>query len=143
MIQPITFAQGKHILDTVPGSTLVDVRTEDEYGAEHAAGAVLLPLEDIEDADLDSILPNKDAPVLLYCRTGRRSALAAAQLFDQGYTRLYDLGGLNGWPYGMEYGLLCPYGIITTNRKSPVYQGFSAIWQGFSSFSKPKNRAAK
>ena len=104
MIQPITFAQGKHILDTVPGSTLVDVRTEDEYGAEHAAGA--LPLEDIEDADLDSILPNKDAPVLLYCRTGRRSALAAAQLFDQGYTRLYDLGGLNGWPYGMEYGLL-------------------------------------
>ena len=106
MIQPITFAQGKHILDTVPGSTLVDVRTEDECGAEHAAGAVLLPLEGIEDADLDSILPNKDAPVLLYCRTGRRSALAAAQLFDQGYTRLYDLGGLNGWPYGMEYGLL-------------------------------------
>ena len=103
MIQPITFAQGKHILDTVPGSTLVDVRTEDEYGAEHAAGAVLLPLEDIEDADLGSILPNKDAPVLLYCRTGRRSALAAAH---QGYTRLYDLGGLNGWPYGMEYGLL-------------------------------------
>ena len=38
---------------------------------------------------------------------------------------------------------LCPYGIITTNRKSPVYQGFSVIWQGFSSFSKPKNRAAK
>ena len=37
----------------------------------------------------------------------------------------------------------CPYGIITTNRKSPVYQGFSVIWQGFSSFSKPKNRAAK
>ena len=42
MIQSITFAQGKHILDTVPGSTLVAVRTEDEYGAEHAAGAVLL-----------------------------------------------------------------------------------------------------
>ena len=38
---------------------------------------------------------------------------------------------------------VCPYGIITTNRKSPVHQGFSVIWQGFSSFSKPKNRAAK
>ena len=38
---------------------------------------------------------------------------------------------------------VCPYGIITTNRKSPVYQGFSVIWQGFSSFSKPKNQAAK
>ena len=38
---------------------------------------------------------------------------------------------------------VCPYGIITTNRKSPVYQGLSVIWQGFSSFSKPKNRATK
>ncbi len=38
--------------------------------------------------------------------SGSSTALAAAQLFDQGYTRLYDLGGLNGWPYGMEYGLL-------------------------------------
>ena len=38
---------------------------------------------------------------------------------------------------------VCPYGIITTNRKSSVYQGFSVIWQGFSSFSEPKNRAAK
>ena len=45
--------------------------------------------------------------------------------------------------YTGEDGLLYPYGIITTNRKSPVYQGFSVIWQGFSSFSKPKNRAAK
>ena len=106
MIQSISFAQGKHILDTVPGSTLVDVRTEDEYAAEHAAGAILLPLDDIEDADLDAILPDRKAPVLLYCRTGRRSALAAAMLFDMGYEILYDLGGLNGWPYGMEYGLL-------------------------------------
>jgi len=37
----------------------------------------------------------------------------------------------------------CPYGIITTNRKSPVFQGFSVIRQGFSSFSNPKNQAAK
>lgn len=106
MIRAISFAQGKHILDTVPGSTLVDVRTEDEYAVEHAAGAVLIPLDDIEDMDLEELLPDKKAPVLLYCRTGRRSALAAAQLFDKGYENLYDLGGLNGWPYGMEYGLL-------------------------------------
>ena len=38
---------------------------------------------------------------------------------------------------------LFPYGIITTNRKSPVYQGLSVIWQGFSPFFKPENRAAK
>ena len=106
MIHAISFEDGKRILDTYPGSVLLDVRTEDEYAVEHAAGAKLLPLDEIEDADLSELLPDKKAPVLIYCRTGRRSALAAAQLFDLGYTRLYDLGGLNGWPYGMEYGLL-------------------------------------
>lgn len=105
MIQFISFAAGKKILDTVPGAKLVDVRTEDEYTAEHAAGALLLPLDDIDDLDVEDILPDKDAPVVLYCRTGRRSALAAAKLYDLGYERLYDLGGLNGWPYGMNFGM--------------------------------------
>ena len=106
MIRAISFEDGKKILGTVPGAVLLDVRTEDEYAVEHAAGAKLLPLDDIEDADLPALLPQQDAPILIYCRTGRRSALAAAQLMDRGYENLYDLGGLNGWPYGMEYGLL-------------------------------------
>lgn len=105
MIRAISFEEGKRILDTYPDATLLDVRTEDEYSTEHAAGAVLLPLEEIEGTDVTQILPSPSAPVLLYCRTGRRSALAAARLFELGYTNLYDLGGLNGWPYGMEYGL--------------------------------------
>ena len=109
MIDYISFEEGKHILDTCPGSVLLDVRTEEEYGIEHAAGAVLLPQEDLEtmdEGDILDVLPDLDAPVLLYCRTGRRAALAAVQLEELGYTRLYNLGGLNGWPYGMEYGLL-------------------------------------
>ena len=109
MIDYISFEEGKHILDTCPGSVLLDVRTEEEYGIEHAAGAVLLPQEDLETMDegeILDVLPDLDAPVLLYCRTGRRAALAAVKLGELGYTRLYNLGGLNGWPYGMEYGLL-------------------------------------
>lgn len=109
MIDYISFEEGKHILDTCPGSVLLDVRTEEEYGIEHAAGAVLLPQEDLEtmeEGEILDILPDLDAPVLLYCRTGRRAALAAVKLEELGYTRLYNLGGLNGWPYGMEYGLL-------------------------------------
>lgn len=109
MIDYISFEEGKHILDTCPGSVLLDVRTEEEYGIEHAAGAVLLPQEDLETMDegeILEVLPDLDAPVLLYCRTGRRAALAAVKLEEMGYTRLYNLGGLNGWPYGMEYGLL-------------------------------------
>ena len=109
MIDYISFEEGKHILDSCPGSVLLDVRTEEEYGIEHAAGAVLLPQEDLETMDegeILDVLPDLDAPVLLYCRTGRRAALAAVKLEELGYTRLYNLGGLNGWPYGMEYGLL-------------------------------------
>lgn len=109
MINYISFEEGKHILDTCPGSVLLDVRTEEEYGIEHAAGAVLLPQEDLETMDegeILDVLPDLDAPILLYCRTGRRAALAAVKLDELGYTRLYNLGGLNGWPYGMEYGLL-------------------------------------
>lgn len=109
MIDYISFEEGKHILDTCPGSVLLDVRTEEEYGIEHAAGAVLLPQENLETMDegeILDVLPDLDAPVLLYCRTGRRAALAAVKLEELGYTRLYNLGGLNGWPYGMEYGLL-------------------------------------
>lgn len=109
MIDYISFEEGKHILDTCPGSVLLDVRSEEEYGIEHAAGAVLLPQEDLETMDegeILDVLPDLDAPVLLYCRTGRRAALAAVKLDELGYTRLYNLGGLNGWPYGMEYGLL-------------------------------------
>lgn len=109
MIDYISFEEGKRILDTCPGSVLLDVRTEEEYGIEHAAGAVLLPQEDLETMDegeILEVLPDLDAPVLLYCRTGRRAALAAVKLEELGYTRLYNLGGLNGWPYGMEYGLL-------------------------------------
>ena len=109
MIDYISFEEGKHILDTCPDSVLLDVRTEEEYGIEHAAGAVLLPQEDLETMDegeILDILPDLDAPILLYCRTGRRAALAAVKLEELGYTRLYNLGGLNGWPYGMEYGLL-------------------------------------
>ena len=109
MIDYISFEEGKHILDTCPGSVLLDVRTEEEYGIEHAAGAVLLPQEDLETMDegeILEVLPDLDAPVLLYCRPGRRAALAAVKLEELGYTRLYNLGGLNGWPYGMEHGLL-------------------------------------
>ena len=109
MIDYISFEEGRHILDTCPGSVLLDVRTEEEYGIEHAAGAVLLPQEDLEtmeEGEILDVLPDLDAPVLPYCRTGRRAALAAVKLEELGYTRLYNLGGLNGWPYGMEYGLL-------------------------------------
>ena len=48
------------------------------------------------------LLPDKNRPIILYCRSGRRSAEASEKLSKLGYTKLYDVGSLIGWPYGME-----------------------------------------
>lgn len=80
------------------GVTLVDVRTADEYAESHIEGAILLPNEEIGDSQ-PAALPAADAEIIVYCRTGRRSAEAAKKLAALGYTNLYDLGGIESWPY--------------------------------------------
>ena len=47
-------------------------------------------------------MPDQSSPVLVYCKTGKRSRAAAEKLAALGYSELYDLGGLGGWPYGLE-----------------------------------------
>ncbi|MBQ7687972.1 MAG: rhodanese-like domain-containing protein [Clostridia bacterium] len=102
MIQKINFAQAKTLIDTLPALTVLDVREEEEYITGHAINAVLLPVDDITEASAAEVLPDKSTPVLVYCRTGRRSAEAAHKLTLLGYRTVYDMGGLIGWPYGQE-----------------------------------------
>ena len=80
---------------------IMDVRMQQEYDAGHIANAVLLPLPLIEagDAAVAKALPDKDAEILVYCRSGRRSAIAANALINMGYTNVLDFGGINDWPY--------------------------------------------
>ena len=73
------------------GAVIVDVREQDEYDASHIEGAVLMPHGQTE-ALAPALLPDKDQPILLYCRSGRRSAIAARALEKLGYTAVYDLG---------------------------------------------------
>lgn len=102
MIEKLNFAEAKAFLDRHPEAVLLDVREEEEYITGHAVGAALLPVDDITaDAAADRI-PAFSTPVLVYCRTGRRSAQAARALEALGYQKLYDVGGLIGWPYGLE-----------------------------------------
>ena len=84
-----------------PGVIVLDVRMQQEYDAGHIANAVLLPLPLIEagDAAVAKALPDKDAEILVYCRSGRRSAIAANALINMGYTNVLDFGGINDWPY--------------------------------------------
>lgn len=78
---------------------LVDVRTQEEYDEKHIDGAILIPNETIADTQPEE-LSDKDAEILVYCRSGKRSSEAAEKLADMGYTNVYNiLGGISEWPY--------------------------------------------
>lgn len=80
---------------------IVDVRTQAEYNTGYIPKAILIPNEEIKDTP-PAQLPDKDAIILLYCRSGNRSAQAANKLIKMGYTKVYDFGGINKWPYDIE-----------------------------------------
>ena len=102
MIERISFVRAKELLDTEPGCVLLDVREEEEFITGHAVDAVLLPVDELTDETALDAIPSLDTPVLVYCRSGYRSNVAAHRLDDFGYTRVYDVGSLIGWPYGLE-----------------------------------------
>ena len=78
---------------------IVDVRTKSEYDEGHIKNAVLIPNETI-GTEPPSKLPDKNAIILVYCRSGRRSRDAANKLVKMGYTNVYDFGGIINWKYG-------------------------------------------
>jgi len=77
---------------------IVDVRTEAEFEEQHIEGAILIPDYEIEDL-AEEKLPDKEATILVYCRTGRRSENASRALIEMGYTSVYDFGGIVDWDY--------------------------------------------
>ena len=78
------------------GATLLDVRSAAEYAAVHLPGAQLLPLRQFSTAKLAVLDPTH--PVIVYCASGARSALAARSLRRAGYSKVYDLGSISRWP---------------------------------------------
>ena len=97
----ITAEEAKQIMDTEEGYIILDVRTQEEYAQGYIPGAVLLPLDDIEDK-AHVVLPDKDQLILVYCRSGRRSKIAAEALSELGYTNIKEFGGIIDWPYEVE-----------------------------------------
>ena len=80
-----------------PDLILLDVRTQEEFDQGHIPGAVCLPNEMIA-ADMPFPF-GKDAEILVYCRSGRRSAEAAKKLRNLGFSNVFDFGGIQDWPY--------------------------------------------
>ncbi len=76
------------------GAILIDVRTKEEYDEKHITGAVNIPLAEIEKGNINY---DKDTAIIVYCRSGNRSATAAKELITLGYTSIYDLGSINNW----------------------------------------------
>ena len=97
----ITAEKAKEIMDTEEGYIILDVREQDEYDAGHIPGAILIPYTQIEEK-VDEMLPDKDQLILVYCRSGRRSKIAAEALAELGYTNIKEFGGIIDWPYEVE-----------------------------------------
>jgi len=95
----LSFKQARELLDSEPQCVMLDVRDEEEYITGHPTEAELLPVDCINEETIAEFVKTKDTPVIVYCRTGARSHEAAEYLASIGYTRVYDLGSLIGWPY--------------------------------------------
>ncbi|GAB6154673.1 rhodanese-like domain-containing protein [Desulfosporosinus burensis] len=94
-IDPI---EAKKRIDTEKGIILLDVRTEEEYIENHIPRGTLIPLS-VLGRDASKKLPDKHATIFVYCRSGNRSRAAVRMLLKQGYTSVFDLGGIISWPY--------------------------------------------
>ena len=90
----VSMAEGLKIAGDNPDAIILDVRRDDEYKAGHIPGARLLTMETITAESAAKILPNKNQQILIYCRSGRRSKIAAQSLLDLGYTNLIEFGGI-------------------------------------------------
>ena len=92
----ITQDEAAYMMTKDDGHVVVDVRRQDEYDAGHIPGAILIPNESIgEEPPVE--LPDKNQIILVYCRSGRRSKEASQKLFDMGYRRVYEFGGILDW----------------------------------------------
>ncbi len=90
----ISQEEAKSIMDSREDIVILDVREQDEYDAGHIPGAILMPYTRAEE-----LLGDKSQTILVYCRSGRRSKIAAQSLADMGYTDIREFGGIIDWPY--------------------------------------------
>ena len=94
----ISGSEAKALMDSESGYIIIDARTQEEYDDGHIHGAILIPEYEIADR-AENELPHKDQLILVYCRSGRRSKIAAEELVKLGYTNVKEFGGIIDWEY--------------------------------------------
>lgn len=85
--------QSPVIAQADPSAVWLDVRSVDEYNADHIEGSILLPHTNINRVSA-AVLGEKDQPIYVYCRSGRRSAIAEKSLKALGFSNVTNIGGL-------------------------------------------------
>jgi rhodanese-related sulfurtransferase len=96
-VKETTVDEVKSRLDHAEEFILVDVREESEFASDHLPGAIHLGRGVIE-RDIEARVPDLNAPMILYCGGGFRSALAADNLQKMGYTNVISMdGGIREW----------------------------------------------
>ena len=94
--QTMKYEELQNKLNAEENFVLLDVRTQEEFDAGHIASAILLPYDEIA-LKAATVLPDKEKEIVLYCRSGRRSAIAKKALVELGYKDVEDFGGINRW----------------------------------------------
>ena len=94
----ISGAEAKALMDSESGYIIIDARTQEEYDQGHIPGAILIPEYEIADR-AENELSDKNQLILVYCRSGRRSKIAAEELVKLGYTNVKEFGGIIDWEY--------------------------------------------
>lgn len=99
----ITLEKAETLLEFNPENTvLIDVRSEAEFGNGHVRGAINIPLDQI--TDIETVVPDKNMIVIVYCQSGNRTKQASNQLYDMEYQVVLDAGGINQYEGDLELG---------------------------------------
>ena len=96
--EQISAEKAQELMDTEKDYVILDARTQEEFDEGHIKGAIMIPEYEITNR-AEQELPNKEQLILVYCRSGRRSKIAAQALVDLGYTNVKEFGGIIDWPY--------------------------------------------
>ena len=96
--EQISGAEAKALMDSESGYIIIDARTQEEYDEGHIPGAILIPEYEIADRAEKELL-DKNQLILVYCRSGRRSKIAAEELVKLGYSYVKEFGGIIDWEY--------------------------------------------
>ena len=94
--QTMTYQELQNKLNAKENFVLLDVRTQEEFNAGHIPTAILLPYDEI-NLKAATVLPDKEKEIVVYCRSGRRSAIAKKALVELGYKDVKDFGGISRW----------------------------------------------